>query len=58
MATPTGVELGAAFDCDGGLDDFEPEPETERGLSWRRVASPTPIDRARWQPYVAPPGSD
>ena len=57
MATRTGDELGVVFECDGGLDDFEPEPETERGLSWRRVASPTAIDRARWQPYAAPPPS-
>ena len=55
MGTPTGAELGTVFECDGGLDDFEPEPETERGLSWRHVASPTAIDRARWEPYVAPP---
>src|SRR5688500_11141370 len=55
MGTPTSAELGAAFDCEGGLDDFEPEPENERGLSWRRVASPTALERARWEPYVAPP---
>jgi hypothetical protein len=54
MATNTSAELGAVFECDGGLDEFDPEPESERGLVWRRVASPTAVDLLRWDAYVAP----
>src|SRR5688500_7310055 len=53
MRTPTSAELGAAHDRVGGLDALEPEPGDERGLSWRRVASATALDRARWAPCVA-----
>ena len=57
MATGRSVELGAVFDCslrEGGLDEFEPEPEAERGGLWLRVPAPTVADVRRWEPYVAP----
>jgi|SRR5688572_808368 len=59
MATDRSVELAAVFDCslrEGGLDEFEPEPEAEadRGGLWLRVAAPTVADVQRWDPYVAP----
>lgn len=56
MATNTRAEL-AVFDCNlrgGGLEEFEPEPETERGGMWLRVPSPTAADVQRWEPHVAP----
>jgi hypothetical protein len=64
MATNTSAELGAAFDCticdcDGGLEEFEPEAQrsglAQRNGPWLRVASPSDADVRRWQPYVAPP---
>ena len=58
MATDTRAEL-AVFDCnlrDGGLEEFEPEPESEaeRGGLWQRVPSPTATDVQRWGPRVDP----
>jgi len=58
MATDTRAEL-AVFDCnlrDGGLEEFEPEPESEaeRGGLWQRVPSPTAADVPRWEPRVDP----
>jgi len=53
MATDTRAELDAVFDYrgEGGLDDFE--PETARGASWPRVATASPAEVQRWQPFVA-----
>ena len=58
MATDTRAEL-AVFDCnlrDGGLEEFEPEPESEaeRGGLWLRVPSPTATDIQRWERRVEP----
>lgn len=56
MATDTRAEL-VVFDCnlrDGGLEEFEPEPESEaeRGGLWLRVPSPTAADVQRWERRV------
>jgi hypothetical protein len=57
MATDTSAERYADFDCnfrEGGLDQFEPEPEAERGELWLRVAIPNAVE-VREQPYVPTP---
>ena len=58
MAAHTRAELPAVFDCnpgEGGLAEFEPEPEGQRDALWQRVDSPAVVDVPRSEPRVARP---
>lgn len=56
MAAHTRAGLPVVIDCnpgEGGLAEFEPEPEAQRDALWLRVDSPAAFDAPRWEPQVA-----